>query len=357
VIWAQNALGLTPNQEYYRNDATKTDALVYTRAQLNQRNPWKYYVDMQLRAVNYAFEGLDENGNTLERSVDHLFFSPRVGVQYSKNPASKWYGFLGYGNKEPNRDDFTESPAGADPEPERMINLELGKEGRGGRYAYNINGYGMFYRNQLIPTGELNDVGAAVRVNVPNSYRIGVELQGEYALSSQWTISGNATVSQNRVAKFTQFIDDYDENFEYIGQRALFFENTPLALSPSFIGQTEINYRPFDATSLSIFYKYISEQHLDNTGSETAVLDGYGSLDISASHTLNILGTQLRLQGTVYNVLNSLNETFGWTYPYYFPGENSGDFTRRDGQGFYRDMGLYPQATRYALFSAVFTIQ
>ena len=66
------------------------------------------------------------------------------------------------------------------------------------------NFYYMDYKDQLVLTGELNEIGEAMASNVPDSYRTGIELMAGIKLDCglQWDI--NATLSKNRVQNFTE---------------------------------------------------------------------------------------------------------------------------------------------------------
>ncbi len=162
---------------------------------------------MQYRHVGYTIDGFRDNpGLTVDNKYD--FFNPKAGINYNKNG---WKAYLSYGvaAKEPNRDDF-EAGNTQQPKPEKLNDVELGIERKKANYNWSATLYYMNYKNQLVLTGQINDVGAYTRTNIPKSYRMGVELQGGIKFTSWMNASANLALSKNKVKNFTEYIDDYD---------------------------------------------------------------------------------------------------------------------------------------------------
>lgn len=176
----------------------------------------------------------------------------------------------------------------------------------------------MRYKNQLVLTGKINDVGAYARINIPESYRAGVELQGAVKPASWFNAAANLTLSSNRVLNFTEYTDDYDNG----GQKENFFKSAPLSFSPAVISGATLNFIPVKNSELSLLSKYISRQYLDNTGNKARSIDAFFVTDLRAAYTLKTkLAKEIVLSFQLNNVLNAMYEANGYTYNYIFGGQ------------------------------------
>ena len=247
--------------------------------------------------------------------------------------------------REPNRNDFVDNPTRTQPRPEQLFNTEIGLRRSADRFNYGVNFYHMYYNDQLVLTGQLNDVGEYIRANVSSSTRMGVELQGGYQVNDRFTVGGNLTLSSNRIRRFREFLDSYDENFGWLGQDEVVQNDVPLAFSPSVTGALDLNYRVVN-TDRNLFEaglqtKYIGERFVDNSGSEASALDAYYYTDLRLAYTLrpraeSPLGA-LRITLLVRNLTDQLYFSNGWSYRFNFAGEET------------TLQGLYPQAGRNVL--------
>ena len=173
----------------------------------------------------------------------------------------------------------------------------------------------MYYNNQLVLTGKVNDVGAYNRINIPKSYRAGVELQATVKPTAWFNAAGNLTLSDNRILNFTEFVDDYDNG----GQKETFFETTPLSFSPATIAGVTLNFIPLKNGEISLLNKYVSRQYLDNTGSEARSIDPFFVTDLRLNYAFRFKKLkELNLTFQLNNVLNKLYETNGYTYSYIY---------------------------------------
>ncbi len=339
VIWARYAGDSGIRDRYYDNDATKRDFNNYLRANYAVTDRVSLYADAQVRHVTYAFLGPDGNFNQLDQTASHTFFNPKAGLVYLPGPGTRAYASFGVAQREPNRNDFTDNPVATRPTPEKLYNTEVGYFRTNARGNYGINFYHMAYRDQLVLTGALNDVGEYIRTNVPASYRIGVELQGGVQLADHLTLGGNLTLSRNRVRKYTEVLDDYDGNFEYIGQVEITRENAPLSFSPDVTGALELAYdRTLDRHTFgaALQNKYVGDRYVDNSGAAESKLDGYYYTDLRLSYALD---QRYRLTFLLRNVTDQLYSSNGWSYRYRFDGAPT---TLR---------GMYPQAGRNFMLS------
>lgn len=321
VIWAK--YGFDEGYRYYDNDAWKTDVNVYTKWQYQLTTVFSLFADLQYRRVQHRMNGFEENpALIIDRSFN--FFNPKAGITYRKNG---WQAFVSYAHagKEPNRDDFQAS-LNNQPKKETLHDFEGGVEKRTSRFSAGINLYYMLYKDQLVQTGMINDVGAYTRINVPNSYRMGIELQGGVIISKWLNASANLTLSRNKIKAFNEFLDDYDADFEWIGQQSVQHRNTDIAFSPAVIAGGSINILPVKNLEISLLEKYVGRQYMDNTQNKERSLDDFFTQDVRVMYTLGgkRLG-QWTLIGQVNNVFNRRYEPNGYTYSYVFDGNITAD--------------------------------
>lgn len=312
VIWASE--GLTAIDSWYDLNAFKNDLTLYLKQQTQLNEYWYLYYDLQFRNVNYNINGF-RNNPAIRTNKEFNFFNPKLGITYSKN---NWKAYLSYSiaSKEPNRDDF-EAGINQQPKPERLFDTEAGMERTGKKYSWSAGLYYMRYKDQLVLTGKINDVGAYTRTNIPDSYRAGVELQGTVILSQQFNITGNLTLSQNKISRFEEYIDDYDNG----GQLKNNYSDVTIAYSPSAIGSFIINYLPVKKLEISLQNKYVGKQYLDNTQNEDRALDAFFVQDIRVNYRINKkLPKEISITGQVNNILNVKYEPNGYTFSYIYGG-------------------------------------
>jgi len=315
IIWAET--GIPKDYQWYNLKALKTDVNVYAKWEHSLSRKLSLYADAQYRKVHYNMEGFRDNP-TIFVNRNFNFVNPKAGITYSSNG---FQAFLSYalGNKEPNRDDF-EAGAINQPKHETLHDFELGAEKRTLRYSFGATGYYMLYKNQLIQTGEINDVGAYTRVNVPNSYRMGIELQGKANISPFINAAANLTISKNKIKSLEEYLDDYDNG----GQVVINHKNTAISFSPSVIGGITVNLLPIKNGEISLLSKYVSRQYLDNTEDVRRSLDPYFTQDIRFTYTIkNKLFKEWNIIASVYNLLNTKYEPNGYTFSYIYSAKKT----------------------------------
>lgn len=333
VIWARYAGDSENDERYYDNDADKFDANLYVKGNYYFSDQLNAYVDLQGRIINYDFLGLDfESGNVvnIDDSDQLFFFNPKAGLVYRVNDNTRLYASLGVASKEPTRDEYVNSTADSRPEAETLYNIEAGYKGEFGNFYLGANGYAMLYDNQLVLTGQINDVGAYIRDNVEDSYRIGLELEGGVQLTQSLGWSANVTLSQNKIDETSEFIDDYDNG----GQVERVFTDTDIAFSPNFIGNSIFNYT-LGGFSAELWSKYVSRQYLDNTQNEDRSIDPYFVNDLNLSYRLSDIEFANAITATlrIANLFDVNYETNGYTFGYIAGGEQRFNY-------------YYPQAGR-----------
>ncbi|HTE26538.1 TonB-dependent receptor [Flavitalea sp.] len=313
VPWA--AAGFPNQYKWYDLDAYKTDVNAYAKYQYSIMPGLEIFGDIQYRRILYDLGGFRNNPTLLIRNT-YDFVNPKLGLSYNKNNYQV-YASYAMGNKEPNRDDF-EAGITQQPSPERMHDFEAGIEKREGQYSWGLVLYYMLYKNQLVQTGKINDVGGQTRTNIPDSYRMGIELQGKAVLTDWLNISGNLTLSRNRINNFTEYIDDYDAG----GQKVIPHGETDISFSPAVTGFAGVNLVPVKNLEINLFSKYVSRQYLDNTSSRSRSIDDYFVQDVRLSYSLRrLLAKEINLSAQVYNIFNRKYESNGYTFSYYYGGE------------------------------------
>jgi iron complex outermembrane receptor protein len=321
ITWARIAGETNIRDRYYDNNAVKDDRNIYLKA-THEITPGLYlFGDLQVRGIDYTFFGVNDDQRIVDGQESYTFFNPKFGLSYERSNGQVWYASYAVANREPKRSDFTDNPITEIPRPERLNDIEVGVRAQKGRFNYNANFYYMDYKDQLILTGQINDVGAYIRENVANSYRAGLELSGAYQVSKMLTVGGNLTLSQNKIKEFTEYIDDYSTvEFQ---QEAMNYENSDIAFSPNTIASAIIEFKPLDNLSLNWMSKHVGKQFLDNTSNDARALDSFFTNDIRISYQVQPrFFKSLELNLLVNNIFNELYEPNGYTFSYFVPGES-----------------------------------
>ncbi|OJV51525.1 MAG: TonB-dependent receptor [Bacteroidetes bacterium 43-16] len=318
VNWAANG-GIPQAYQWYKLPAHKTDANVYLKAEQELADNLYATVDLQVRSVNYQINGFRKNQDVVQDN-NFLFFNPKVGISYlHKN--QKMYASFAIANKEPNRNDF-EAGINDKPKAERLSDIELGYSYLKNGTEFGANLYYMHYKDQLILTGKINDVGAYTRANVPVSYRAGLELMARHRFSNWLSAHANTTFSQNKIQSFTEYIDDYDNG----GQVEIAHKNTEIALSPSVIAVAGLSVNPFTLSrghdlSFTLNGKYISRQYLDNTSDKSRSINPFALANFSVMYQSGFAALKdLKVIASVNNLLDKKYESKGYTFSYYEGG-------------------------------------
>ena len=313
IIWSQ--VGVPLNYIWYDLDANKRDVNIYGKWQQKLDNNFQTFADLQYRGVRYAINGFRDNP-TLFINNTYNFVNPKIGLSYSR-PGMQVYISYALANKEPNRDDF-EAGKENQPSHETLHDLELGWEKRGAKFSVNATGFYMYYQNQLVLTGQINDVGAYTRTNIPSSYRLGIELQGTVQPVKQFSVGAGLALSRNKINNFVEYVDDYDNG----GQKSYNYKNPDIAFSPWLIANATITYKPVTDVELSLFSKYVSRQFLDNTGNTSRQLKAYFINDLRASYAFHSNWfKEISILAQVNNLFNIKYEPNGYTFSYLYNQE------------------------------------
>lgn len=340
IIWTQFASNSNIRDRYYDNVGYKTDFNTYLKANYQVTSSLNLFADLQVRKIDYETVGIDSDRRSIDVGDDYTFFNPKVGATYQLNEQSNVYASYAIGNREPVRNDFVDAPGGVTPKHETLRNLEAGYRRYGNNFSFQANYYLMDYENQLVLTGELNDVGSGVRQNVADSYRMGIELVGAYRLNEQIRWDANITFSKNKIKEFTEIIYDYGVDWSGYTPVPTEFEDTDISFSPNIIGGSQLTYSPVKGFEASLRSKYVGKQYLDNTGNDARSIDPYFVNDLRLSYNFSF--------SSVKNINLSLltNNIFDVTY-----SSNGYTFGYAGGGAEIRENYFYPQAGRNFLMA------
>lgn len=313
VIWS--SINRTNYQHtWYNNKATKLEGALYVKQQTKVQENFYLYYDLQVRTIHYRINGF-RNNPSLFVDNNYIFFNPKFGITYRKD-GWRAYASFSSGAKEPNRDDF-EAGITTQPLPEKLNDLELGIEKKTKKFTTAITLYDMRYKNQLILTGKINDVGAYTRTNVPISQRLGIELEAAFSINKWLTTGGNMSLSRNTVKNLEEYIDDYDNG----GQLKKMYDRSTLAFSPATVLNHFITIASAKRIEASLFSRYVSRQFMDNTANLHRSLDPFFVQDLRVHYLLAVKGLgKVTLVAQVNNITNTKYEPNGYTFSYFVGG-------------------------------------
>jgi iron complex outermembrane receptor protein len=312
IQWTQQSTNIAPGYEYSRDNAKKTDFNIFARAEYHLGDNLLLYGDMQYRHIYYSFLGFDRNLNNVQQQAQLNFFNPKAGLTYSLNDNSNVYASVAVANHEPNRSDFTNSSPASRPKAEHLTDFEAGYRINKPGFGAGINGFYMLYKDQLVLTGSLNDVGEAIRTNIKDSYRAGIEANARVRVAQPLTWSINATISANKVKNFQQFL--YNEDTDKLD--ATQYTKTDIAYSPNFTGSSTIGWQAIKNGEIAFISKYVGRQYLDNTSTKSRSLDGYLVNDVRLNYNFSFKGVKnIGVGLLVNNIFSKRYQSDGATYP------------------------------------------
>ena len=339
IIWAQFASNSQIYERYYDNDANKSELSTYLKSNYTQ-NGWDLQLDLQYRGIAYSFLGVDQVSGVLSdvtQNVQYHFFNPKMAFVKTLG-SNKLFGSIGIANREPVRRDFRESTPENRPLSERMYDAELAYRLAYKRWTAQANLFLMYYQDQLVLTGQINDVGGYTRTNVDQSYRAGLELEFAYQMTEKWRLQGATTLSQNKIMNFVEYVDVYLDEAPYYTQVQIDHGTTDLAFSPNFIHTLGLQYQPTAALSLALQSKYVARQYLDNTSNVARSLDPFTFTNFICNYKVKQnFAKEMEIGLLVNNLFNALYANNGYTFSYQYGGLTT-------TENFY-----YPQAGRHFL--------
>jgi iron complex outermembrane recepter protein len=322
VVWTQNYV---PNaNRYYDNFGNKDDINFYTKASYNVTNKLNLFTDLQYRMVFYEATSVKFS----DVNDTFRFFNPKAGLSYQLNDKNSFYGYFGIANKEPRRDDYENGSV----KPERLFDYELGWKYNTKKVKLSANAFYMNYKDQLVLTGALNDVGAPIFTNSGKSYRLGLEVESSIAITNKLILNPNVTLSQNKNQDFYFQRDGFLQNLG----------NTDIAFSPNFIFGNQLVFMPINNFQISFLSKFVSEQFMGNIDSNRSKLDAYfvNDLNVNYEWKLNKAIKSISFSALVNNIFNLEYESNGYFYTYDDDWSNPGSATTIEGTGYYPQAGI-----------------
>ncbi len=329
-------------KQYYFSTGLKTEFNTYFKVGYDITKKLFAYADLQYRGVKHTAEGTNNDLLNINLDKKFNFFNPKAGVSYAIDANSTAYASFAIANREPDRDALTKNKVM--PTAEQLQDLEIGYKFKNSKSYLSANVYYMNYKDQLVLTGELDDVGDPAKINVDKSYRAGIELQAGYKINNHFQIDANATFSKNKIKEFDYVIYDsqYDPNtwadvsYEAVVKK---YKDTDISFSPNVIANGKLTYTANDYIKVAWISKYVGKQFLDNTSSDNKKIAAYFLNNLTASFKIkqNFM-EEISLNLVINNIFGNEYVSNGYTYSYYYRpvGSNNPAITEK----FY-----YPQAT------------
>jgi iron complex outermembrane receptor protein len=323
VIWSRFGSSAIRDR-YYDDTSVKTDFNLYTKANYSLTDQLSLFGDLQYRTVGYEANGAETG------LVDDTFnfFNPKAGVTFDMNQNNNLYLSFAVANREPNRNDYENG----NPESERLNDWELGWRYVTPALQVSTNMYYMAYKNQLVLTGALNDVGAPLRENIGDSYRLGLEVDASVALGAKVRWSPNVALSTN---KNRDFVFERDGTLQNLG-------DTDIAFSPNIVLGNMLTYSPITDFQISALTKYVGKQYMGNIDSDGSVLDAYSQTDLNLQYTCEVdsFFKSITFSGLVNNIFDQLNVTNGYFFTFDDDFSVPGSITTVEGAGYYPQAGI-----------------
>ncbi|MCK4662929.1 MAG: TonB-dependent receptor [Bacteroidales bacterium] len=339
IIWSQYASNGAIRHEWYNSTGLKTDFNIFGKINYRFTKSINLYGDIQYRKINYIIDGIDDDLRDITQEHNFDFINPKLGVFYTLNDFLNAYLSFGIANREPNRSNYTDAdPSKPSPTNETLYDYELGYTYSSTNTKITTNFFFMDYKNQLVLTGEINDVGAAIMTNVNKSYRQGFEFVSEVKILDDLKWNFNLTLSKSKIKNFNEYVDNWNywddtenEPLQYIKE----IGETNLSFSPNIIFNNDISYEIINGLSINLITNYVGKQYIDNTSDNDRKLDAYivNNFRINYSFTTKWI-KECSFQLLINNILNEEYETNAWIYRYIYNGEA------------YKMDGYFPQAGR-----------
>ncbi|MFC2111081.1 TonB-dependent receptor [Bacteroidota bacterium] len=335
VIWAKSASNSEINHQWYFNNGLKTDFNVFVKVNYQIMEKLSLYVDIQHRQINYDIKGDHDDLRDLTQNHTYSFINPKAGIFYEINEKHNAFVSYAVGNREPSRGSFRDADPNKVPTEETLYDYELGYNFNLSKFILNCNFYYMDYKDQLVLTGKINSVGDPIMTNVPESYRLGIEVSAAFKITDKLMWNVNTTYSENKIKNFTEYVDNWDS----WSQESKELGKTDIAFSPKIIANSQLSYKLIKNFNISFATKYVDKQFIDNTSNNNRKLDSYIVNNLRLNYSFKTkLFKEVGLNFMLNNIFNEEYESNAWVYRY-----------TSDGQEYALD-GYFPQAGINILF-------
>lgn len=335
--WVKHNQNISPDYKYYVEGDTKRDLNLFTKAQYSPFSSLSLFGEVQYRYVDYRIDGMDDEFVDIAQNHYYNYFNPKVGASYNFMNNNELYASFGIANREPQRVDLKDVEQ--EMKSERLYDYEFGYRFNSGQIRLETNLYYMDYKDQMVQTGKLSNSGYRLQQNVPDSYRMGIEISAAYTPFNWLLINANSTVCRNKIKNYTAYYDVYEnpKSSVIIRRDEEFKKSTDISYSPNITGSGMITVIPVKDLKLSLTGKYVGKMYFDNTSNKEKRLDDYFVSDFTAAYTLNTQRFgKIDLQFFVYNIFDKKFIGNAITY---------GTCKYADGSADFHDIRLFPQAT------------
>ncbi|WP_298548477.1 TonB-dependent receptor [uncultured Aquimarina sp.] len=328
VIWAQNAGGSEIRDNYYFGNGKKNEFTIFGKTTYRVNDKWSAFLDLQGRFVGYETTGLTSDRVPLEVDESYDFFNPKLGATYQINKAHQLYASYARANREPRRSDFENGISTA----ERLNDIEFGWRFNKKRTIVNANLYYMWYKDQLVLTGALDDVGAPIRATSGESFRLGIEIDADITITDKFIVKPNIAISTN---KNKDFVTSRDGSLVNLG-------NTNISYSPNVVVGNMFIYQPVKNLQLGFLSKFVGEQYMGNIDSEASKLDSFFINDLNVVYEIKNIPVfkSIVLTGLVNNIFDTEYVSNGYFFTFDDDFTNPGTVTTIEGAGFYPQAGI-----------------
>ncbi len=341
IIWSQYASNGSIDKNWYENKGLKTDMNVYSKLNYQLFPKLNLFVDIQYRHIKYSVNGIHDDLWDISMDKTYDFINPKFGFSLDVSKNMKYFLSLSSSNREPSRRNYIDAINGNLAKPERLVDFELGGTYLKHKTQLSANIYYMDYHDQLVLTGEINNVGDAILSNVNKSYRMGLELVAAFKLSDKFLVRFNAGFSKNKIENFIEYVDDWDTGEQIVNELG----ETDLAFSPSINTAGVITFTPLPNFSIDITGQYVGRQFIDNTSDIIRSLNPYFVNNIGLNYKIeNSFFDAMELKLKINNVFNVNYETNAWVYRYYYQND------------YYTMDGYFPQAGTNFLLGLTITL-
>ncbi|MCF8368083.1 MAG: TonB-dependent receptor [Bacteroidales bacterium] len=336
IVWAQNAGQSFNDTPWYRNTGNKRDLNLFGKI-IYELNPCvNLYADMQYRGINYEIVGVHDDLRDLSQMHTFNFFNPKTGVSVNLDEANSVYASVAVANREPNRSVYRDADPGQKITHETLTDYELGYKYSSQYITIQPNMYFMDYQNQLVLTGQINNVGDPILVNVPESYRLGLEVVAGFRITKKLSWDLNTSFSQNKIKNFTSFVDNWsywDDPETQPYQYEAHLSETDISFSPNIVAGSRLTYKPVKGFAASLVSRYVGKQYIDNTSNDLRSIDPYFVSDIKLNYEFETkFFKKIGLMLSLNNIFNEEYESNAWVYRYVYDGTEGNIF------------GYFPQA-------------
>lgn len=322
LLWVKHNQNIKEGHQWYKNNSKKKDFNLFLKASYSPTDQLSLTGEVQGRFVDYKMSGTDDDLAALEGKNTYSFFNPKLGATYKFNDMNDVYFSFSISNREPIRTDLKESIKGEKPQPiksERLFDYELGYRFSSPTFNFSSNLYYMDYKDQLVQTGKMNDVGYRYQENVPDSYRYGIELEALYNPVYWIGLGGNITLSQNKIKNYTAYYDVYDNpnDWKWLKQISVFHGKTDISYSPDVVASVIVKFKPIENKDFWFTFtnKYVGEMHYDNTSSEDSKIEDYFVTNFMASYSTSFkFFKKIELQFMINNLFNKKYDANAWGY-------------------------------------------